>query len=58
MNVETFATSGPHVSAIMSSVRACVPISIPLLTKIINGSFSRFKVGFKDVSVSLVKGIS
>jgi hypothetical protein len=39
-NVETLATSVPHDSAIISSVSACVPVSIPLLTNIRSGIFS------------------
>ncbi len=38
MKVAILATSGPQVSAIISNVRACVPISIPLLTKMKRGN--------------------
>lgn len=38
MNVATFATSAPHVSAIISNVSERVAISIPLLTKMSNGN--------------------
>ena len=39
MKVAALATSGPQVSATISKVKACVPISIPLLTKIKRGIF-------------------
>lgn len=53
MNVATLAISGPHVSAMISRVRAWVLISIPLLTKISRGTFPPSRVGFRAVSVSL-----
>lgn len=53
MKVATLATSGPHVSAMMSSVRACVPISIPLLTKMNRGSLFASNVGLRASRVSL-----
>ena len=53
MNVATFATSGPHVSAMISSVRARVLISMPLLTKMSNGISPPSNVGRRAASVSL-----
>lgn len=53
MKAATFAIFGPHVSAIISSVRAFVAISIPLLTKINSGRFLSSNSGLRAVSVSL-----
>ena len=47
MNVAAFAMSGPQVSAIISNVNACVPISIPLFTKIMRGKLSSSSWGCK-----------
>lgn len=38
--VDAFAISFPHDSAMISRVRACVPVSIPLFTKIRRGILS------------------
>lgn len=53
MNVAARAMSPPHVSAMISRVRACVPVSMPLLTKIIKGNLSPLRLGSSFVSVSL-----
>jgi len=53
MNVADFATSEPHVSAMISKVNAFVPTSIPLLTKISSGRLPVSRDGRKVVSVAL-----
>ena len=53
MNVEAFAMSGPHVSAIISSVNARVLVSMPLLTNMSSGLLPPSNVGFNAVSVLL-----
>lgn len=57
MNVATFAISAPQVSAIISSVRARVLISMPLLTNMSRGKALSSRRGRSVVSVSL-DGIS
>jgi len=39
IKVATLATSGPHVSEMISKVNARVPLSMPLLTKATSGRF-------------------
>lgn len=53
MNVAALAILGPHVSTMISRVRALDPISIPLLTNMINGRSSSFRVGFSSVKMDL-----
>lgn len=53
MKVLTRAISGPQVSAMISSVSAFVPRSMPLLTKIIKGGRLASSLGCRFVSVSL-----
>lgn len=53
INVAAFAISAPHVSAIISRVKAFVPTSIPLLTKIKRGKLLMSSEGRKTRSVSL-----
>jgi len=53
MNVAAFAISDPHVSAIISSVNAFVPTSIPLLTKISIGRLSRSSDGRSVLRIPL-----
>lgn len=55
MNVAHRAISFPQVSTMISSVRACVDVSIPLLTKINNGKFFSSRRGLNCVSVDLNK---
>ncbi|SRR6266550_5171473 len=55
MKAAAFAMSGPHVSAIISSVRACVPISIPLLTKIKSGILLGLSRGRRIVKFFLMR---
>lgn len=52
--VDTLATSLPHVSAIISKVKACVPTSRPLFTKISNGNASSSNLGCKETKVFLI----
>lgn len=54
MNVAAFATSAPHVSAMISKVNAFVPTSIPLFTKIRRGRLSRLKDGCNALSIPLL----
>ena len=58
MKVAVFAISGPHVSAMISSVSARVLISIPLLTKMSKGTFPSSRVGLSLVSVSLSRKVT
>ena len=58
MNVATLAISAPHVSAMISSVRARVLISIPLLTNIRRGRALSSSLGRSDVNVSLNHNIA
>ena len=53
MNVAAFAIFAPHVSAIISSVRAFVPTSIPLLTKIKRGRLLMSSEARRTRSVAL-----
>ena len=53
MKVATLAISGPHVSAMISSVSARVLISMPLLTNISKGILLPSNVGFNAASVFL-----
>ena len=56
MNAATFAAAGPKVSAMISSVSALVPRSMPLLTKMRSGSLvvsSRVRRSFRSVRVCL-----
>lgn len=54
MKVAARAIALPQVSAMISSVNACVSVSIPLLTKIRRGKFSRSKLGSNLMRVSLL----
>lgn len=56
MKAAAFAMSGPHVSAIISSVRARVPISIPLLTKIKSGILLGLSKGRRIAKIFLMSG--
>jgi hypothetical protein len=53
MNVAVCAISGPHVSAMISSVSARVAISMPLFTKMSSGRRAGSSRGRSCVSVSL-----
>jgi hypothetical protein len=53
MNVAARAIAGPHVSAMISSVKAWVPISMPLLTNIKSGNLASSRLGRNLASVSL-----
>jgi hypothetical protein len=55
MKVAAFAMSVPHVSATISSVSDCVPISIPLLTKINNGISLASRRGWRVVRIRLMQ---
>lgn len=55
MNVAALATSEPHVSAMISSVRALDPTSIPLFTKIKRGRFSGSITGCNFLSIPLMQ---
>jgi len=55
MNVAALATSEPHVSTMISSVRALDPTSIPLFTKIKRGRLSGSITGCNFLSTPLMQ---